>query len=147
MKGRITLNTSTNIIARIKFSTLPGEVIKFGLIGLCATLVHATVGYILASEAQMSAHVANFIGFLSAWSVSFFGHSHLTFRNHQQGKGAFYRFIIHSAVMYTLSLLVAHYVQSEFTLGEEFIPAIAAVSIPMISLVSTKIFVFRKLSL
>lgn len=132
------------IWSRILKSPLPGEVIRFGIVGMTATFIHAAIGYLLVERIQVTVQVANLLGFLSAWSISYIGHSQLSFRGHGQGKQAFFRFVIHSAAMFLMSLGIAMYLQSSLQINQSFMPVIAAFSIPLISLLSTKIFVFRK---
>ncbi len=56
------------------------QVVRFGAVGVFATLVHAISGYITVSNFDLSGVQANVAGFLIAWWVSFFGHHRFTFR-------------------------------------------------------------------
>ena len=141
---KLTDSIKFKIYTRIKQSPLPGEILRFGLVGGAATIVHASVGFFLASALEVSISIANTLGFLAAWSVSYLGHSRLSFKDHGQGQKAFYRFIIHSIAMFTIATIVAHFTQKNLNIAENWIPVIAAVTIPALSLLSTKLFVFRK---
>lgn len=59
------------------------SVLKFGLVGGMATLVHITVG-ILWIRFGLNPLVANFLAYLTALVVSFWGHHSFTFNNHNQ---------------------------------------------------------------
>lgn len=63
------------------FSTrIPGaEFVLFAAVGLIATLVHFCVGIFLIEKLHWAVWLANIVGFLTAWPVSYLGHSYLTF--------------------------------------------------------------------
>ena len=55
----------------------------FGIIGSLAALVHYCVAVSLEGFIHMSPAYANIAGFVLAFPVSYFGHSKLSFANHQ----------------------------------------------------------------
>lgn len=70
---------------------LIGQVLRFGLIGGLATLVHLLVAWwVLRMWAEGSPFLVNFIAFVVAFQVSFWGHSLFTFRQ----KGSAWRFLL-----------------------------------------------------
>lgn len=58
-----------------------GMLARFGGVGVLATLVHLGVAAaLLAVWPEASPFLANFVAFLLAFQVSFWGHRHFTFR-------------------------------------------------------------------
>lgn len=57
----------------------------FVLVGVCASLVHWLVVVALVSQSHWAPLVANVIGWLVAFVVSFTGHYQLTFRSQHAG--------------------------------------------------------------
>lgn len=55
--------------------------VRFGLVGGCATATHIIVaGAALWLIPELNVFIANLAGFLIAFWVSYFGHTHITFR-------------------------------------------------------------------
>lgn len=68
--------------------------IKFGLIGLLATLIHSSIGISLI-ENGVNPLLANICAFVFAFCVSFFGHYSYSFSGHHQDvRTAFKRFFV-----------------------------------------------------
>ena len=51
----------------------------FGLVGACAALVHYVSAVVLEAHEWLSPAYANFVAFLIAFLVSYFGHRYLSF--------------------------------------------------------------------
>ncbi len=62
----------------IKHNTL-AELLRFSVTGGLSSLVHFTVVVLLVEFGQLLPLTANVIAFLTAFSVSYFGHRHFTF--------------------------------------------------------------------
>lgn len=76
---------------RSAFYRLVGQLLRFGLVGGLATLVHLSVAWlVLQVWAQGSPFLVNLVAFLVAFQVSFWGHSRYTFRH----KGSPWRFLL-----------------------------------------------------
>lgn len=69
-----------------------GETFRFGLVGISATLTHFVVASLLISSGLAPLFVANAIGFVTAFAVSFFGHHHFSFRSQAAYASSFVRF-------------------------------------------------------
>ena len=62
------------------------RIIRFGLVGLAATLTHAGILWALVEGYRMPATVATLLGFLVAFVVSYLGHFYITFRSERSHK-------------------------------------------------------------
>ncbi|WP_417521233.1 GtrA family protein [Marinobacter sp.] len=73
-----------------RFSQLAGQLIRFGLVGGLATIVHLGMAWwILFTWPDVSPFLVNFFAFVVAFQVSFWGHSRYTFRQ----KGSALKFL------------------------------------------------------
>jgi len=67
----------------------------FGLVGASAAAVHFGVVWLLVSQGMLAALIANVLGFLLAFGVSFLGHHRLSFAAQQaRGRDALPRFAL-----------------------------------------------------
>ena len=120
------------------------QVIRFGLVGISATLVHAGVGVTAVNVFGTTGLEGNVIGFLVAWSVSFFGHHQFTFSAQADRLKAFMRFVPHSLAMFLIALFVTYVVSIGVPGIPEFmLPVMGAFIVPVISFLSSKFFVFK----
>lgn len=84
--------------------------IRFGLVGLAATLTHAGILWVLVEGYQISALVATLLGFLVAFAMSYLGHFYITFqseRSHTQTLPRFALVAIGGASLHGLIFFVA----------------------------------------
>jgi len=84
--------------------------IRFGLVGLAATLTHAGILWVLVEGYQISALVATLLGFLVAFVMSYLGHFYITFqseRSHTQTLPRFALVAIGGASLHGLIFFVA----------------------------------------
>ncbi|MGH8505805.1 MAG: GtrA family protein [Stenotrophobium sp.] len=68
--------------------TLRGQILRFGIVGLVATTIHATVYSILCARYSMDALLATACAFSCAFGISFFGHRYWTFAHNGSGFSA-----------------------------------------------------------
>lgn len=69
-----------------------GEIVRFGMVGMGATLTHLGVGLGLHYRFDVDAFAANFVAFGCALVVSYLGNSRFVFPQTGGGSGAFARF-------------------------------------------------------
>ena len=74
---------------------------RFGIVGIVATLVHATTLIILKTLYQLGTGPANLLGFVVSFTVSMYGQQRFTFKDRLQGKtlngfGLFILFLINA---------------------------------------------------
>lgn len=120
------------------------QAIRFGCIGCVATLVHAGVGYVAVTQLGITGLQGNVVGYLFAWWVSFFGHHSFTFKSKSLRIDALLRFIPHSVGMFLVALSITALVSIMGPkIPEEVLPLIGAGIVPVLSFLSSKLFVFR----
>ena len=86
-------------------STL-AQVVRFGLVGVVATIVHSAIFLGLATSCATNALIANLLAFSVAVCVSYFGHSCWTFRYVRESRSVFYRFAVTSLIGLALNSAV-----------------------------------------
>ncbi len=120
------------------------QLLKFGFVGGLATFVHATVGFLAAVLLDFGGGLANVVGFGFAWWVSFFGHYSITFERCANRGPALARFVVHSVVMFVIASAIATALSSVVMgVDDSLIPVLAACTVPVLSFISSKFFVFR----
>ena len=82
------------------------RVIRFGLVGVTATITHAVILWILVEGYFLPATQATVVGFLIAFFVSYFGHFYLTFQSNQAHQRALPRFALTAGVGAGLNWMV-----------------------------------------
>lgn len=80
------------------------QLVSFGAVGLVATLTHVAVAWVASSAAGMHYLLANLLGAIAAFSMSFLGNARLTFRTRQP--------IIHSGPRYLVITFVSYVLAS-----------------------------------
>ena len=102
----------------------PGELVKlvlqlsrFGVVGVAATAVHLTIFSLLINAVDMAPPIANIVGFLIAFLVSFAGQSSWTFPSPDASRSEagrrFLRFIGVSLIGFALNALTVFVVMTK----------------------------------
>ena len=98
------------------------ELVRFGVVGVAALLVHLASVALWWVPAGLPPLVANVLAFLLAFSVSYLGHRHLTFRaGHVAHRQSLPRFFVVAglgfAVNESLYFLLLHYTRLDYRLA------------------------------
>ena len=70
------------------------EIMRFGIVGVGATLTHLGVAFLLSHYTDIPLIVINIIAFLVAFGISFTGHYHWTFKSTGPKRESLIRFFI-----------------------------------------------------
>ncbi|MEO1475398.1 MAG: GtrA family protein [Pseudomonadota bacterium] len=120
---------------------LIGEVLRFGGVGIAATLVHAGAASLFHVLSPATAELNNVGGFLTAFGVSFAGHATWTFKTGLTGQAAM-RFFVIALVGFAASAAMMR-----FALGAELpvwaAQGLAILVVPPLSFVGAKVWAFR----
>lgn len=131
-------------MSRFSYFDFVRQIVRFGLVGGLATVVHASVGYMAVTASGMSGLGANVAGFAVAWWVSFFGHHAFTFEGQANRTLSLMRFIPHSLAIFGIGMAVTAMVSLNVRgIPEAVLPVIGAGIVPIISFLSSKFIVFR----
>lgn len=125
-------------------TAIAGQALRFGIVGVLATGVHAGVGALAVRGLGMPGLQASALGYLCAWWISFLGHYRFTFRSRQGLGAAFLRFVPHSLALFLLSFCLTALVALRGPeLPQTVLPVLGAVLVPVLSFLSSKFLVFR----
>lgn len=121
---------------------LLGEWMRFGLVGVAATLTYVAAS-LIASGAGADIYWANLIGYLASVAISYFGHALVTFRSSQSHRVQVPKFLTISILTYGLTNLIVYLVAGR--IGYSFLHASLAVacSIPPFTWLLGRFWVFR----
>ena len=117
-------------------------VAKFGIVGLVATCMHLAVALWMISMG-VQAILANFIAFLCAFSLSFLGHFKWTFNSRANCAQAFTRFFFITLIAFIGNNAVLMGLIEKNIMSEKLAVSIAVLIIPVITFVSSRIWVFK----
>ena len=115
----------------------------FIAVGTSAALVHWVVVVLLVSGQYLTPLVANVIGWLVAFGVSFMGHYQLTFR-HQRGhiRDAVWRFFVLSALGFAINETSYAILLKQTRLPYELLLAIILVAVAAFTFVASRFWAF-----
>jgi len=136
-------NLQRKVTGRLHMPTrLLAEGFRFALVGVCATLT-----YLLASYAARTLggghYVANIAGYLSSVAVSYFGHAIFTFRSTQPHATQWPKFAIVSLTTFGLTNIIIFVAVDLMGWSSSFASLVVACSIPVISWLLSRYWVFR----
>lgn len=69
------------------------QIASFGVVGICATLVHVTLAWALIERAEVDGFLANACGAAAAFSVSYLGNARITFASGRSLLGGAIRYL------------------------------------------------------
>lgn len=116
---------------------------RFALVGIVATIIHVLTALLLAHVAGLGAFWANLCAFIVAWSISYLGNDHLTFRSGAHWSKTAPRFLIVSLFCLVLNQVFVLISVGHF--GWSFPAALAVVVtlVPLTSFILSRRWVFR----
>lgn len=121
---------------------LARQLLVFGIIGVSATLTHYVVALLTHNYLGFNLYIANLSGYCTAVAISYFGHGRLTFRRELNWL-VFSRFVLVSLTTLGLSEILLWGLESQFSLHHTLSLAIVVCTIPVITFVLSKLWVFR----
>ncbi|AZL59488.1 GtrA family protein [Tabrizicola piscis] len=118
------------------------QVIKFGGVGILATLVHVFTALAARSLLHVEVQQANLIGFALAFVVSYTGHARVTFNAPMRSGQQIYRFALVALTGFAASSATVWAVTGPMGLSFPVAMAAVAVIVPAISFVAMRMWVF-----
>jgi putative flippase GtrA len=120
------------------------QIVRFGGVGGLATLAHVTVALAAQRGLPVSVQQANFMGFLAAVMLSYFGHARFTFQTRVGSAGQVQRFALMSLLGLATSSSTVWLVESALGLGFGAAMAVVAVVVPAVTFIAMRFWVFRR---
>lgn len=123
------------------------QFLRFGFVGIVATILHVAVFSVLLELFDIMAWIANVLAFGLAVCASFFGHFHWTFRPGPDAaslerRRAFPRFLLTAILGLCLNTLVAYIVVDAMNLHYVWAIAIIVLLVPPVIFLIAKFWAF-----
>ncbi len=120
------------------------EPVRFGLIGIAATLIHTVAAYLLTWTTGLDQVWINTIAFLIAFVISGIGHCFYTFRVETGRVQAIAKWLIVSVIGVALGNLIIWASMQQLGLGRNLAQAGGILIVPVWSYIAGKLWAFRK---
>lgn len=119
-----------------------GRIIRFGVVGVAATLVYAVVSALANEVFVITPVLASIIGQTASMGVSYFGHSLFSFRVKTNHHSYLWRFLIIAAVTFALNGAVTWLIANVLKLSPRVAIATVTVLIPIVNYICNRFWVF-----
>ena len=121
-----------------------GQILRFGGVGVMATVVHVVVALLMHEAVGLAPVPANFAGFTGALLLSYLGHAHYTFGVGSGQGGQFLRFLF--VALFGLATSTGTVWVLDTRLGVDFAVAMAvvAVLVPLVTYLALRFWVFAQ---
>ncbi len=123
------------------------QLLSFGLVGVGATITHACVFHLLYEYGHQHQLVANIVGFLIAFMVSYLGQFHWTFKQEALAltnkSRAFLRFFKTALIGLTINLIWAGIIIDALSLHHYIYLFFLTFITPLVIFLLNKFWVFR----
>lgn len=120
------------------------QLASFGAVGICATVTHVTVAWCAA--AGMGSHylIANLLGAVAAFFVSFLGNALLTFRSSRPLRQSGLRYVVVTLIGYALASAIMAVVERLGLPGYVYAGLVLCI-VPPTNLALARLWVFKPL--
>ncbi len=118
------------------------QLVCFGIVGVAATLTHYLMALGSHEGLGLNLYAANLMGYVTAMTVSFYGHGWLTFRV-ELTRATLQRFVIASVSTFLSSELLLWALETGTDLSHRITLSIVVISVPLVSFVLNKFWVYR----
>lgn len=125
---------------------LPGQIMRFGMVGITATATHITTAMLLVEWAHLEPLKANFFAFSLAVLVSFGGHYHWTFKASTPYSSSFPRFSAIALLGMGFNQTIIFSVVNLLGLDYRFGLAAVIMVVPVISFMANKLWAFQAIN-
>ncbi len=118
--------------------------IRYGLVGVTASVVHASIGLLLHEYGGLDPFWAHACGFFGGLITAYFGHYHYSFKDDGSHKERFPKFFITALTGFSLHQSGVYVLVNQlgFDYSTQALP-ILMVCVPMVTFLMSKFWVFR----
>jgi putative flippase GtrA len=120
-----------------------GRILRFGLIGICATLVYALTAAMAIEILSISPIPSSILGQAVSAVVSYLGHSIFTFRVKTDHRAFLWRFMIIAGLTLATNVTVTWLLTDILRLSHRVMIAVVSILIPTINYVCNRFWVFK----
>ena len=121
-----------------------GRILRFGLIGICATLVYALTAAMAIEILSISPIPASVLGQAVSAGVSYLGHSIFTFRVKTDHRAFLWRFMIIAGLTLAANVTVTWLLTDILELSHRVMIAVMSILIPAVNYVCNRFWVFKR---
>jgi putative flippase GtrA len=125
-----------------KITTEGGRIIRFGLVGVCATLVYILVSIIANENLRIAPVPTSILAQASSFAVSYFGHTVYSFRVKSDHSLFLWRFALITGLTFVLATSMTWLIADVGRLSPRIAVAVVAVLIPLVSYLCNRFWVF-----
>jgi putative flippase GtrA len=119
------------------------RIIRFGIVGIAATLVYAGVTYLVVETGVAKPIMASVIGQLTAGFISYFGHLRFSFAVDPDHKSFVWRFLVIAAVTFAMNIGVTFLLTEVLGLSYRVSIVVVTVLIPITNYLCNRFWVFH----
>ena len=117
--------------------------LRFGVVGIAATLTHASVVTAIIEASTLEPRIANAIAFAVAFIVSFNGHFHWTFSKEAPAKRALWRFFVIALAGFGANTIVLSMLLAQNVLPESIAALVSILAVPVTTFLAARLWGFR----
>jgi putative flippase GtrA len=145
MEGRLRrLQIASGIAAQpLSLATELGRVVRFGFVGVCATLVYAAASLVAIEVFRFSPVLASMLGYCFSMGISYLGHVYYSFRVEPKHRLFLWRFITIAALTFGIAAVLTVVLTENLRLSHRVTIMIISVVIPATSYLCNRLWVFR----
>lgn len=118
------------------------SVLRFGIIGIVATITHIVIVAFILAFNLMPIFTANFTAFLTAFCVSFIGNYKWTFKSHNNLKRSLGRYFLIASLGFIVNNIILFILIYEKILPPLYAAIISACFIPIVTFLLSKYWAF-----
>jgi putative flippase GtrA len=115
---------------------------RFGIVGLCATLVYVAVAGFANEVFEIAPVFASLLGVAASTGVSYFGHVFFSFRVEPNHRDFLWRFLLIAALAFSLSAGMTWLIANVMQLSPRLAITTVTVLIPIINYLCNRYWVF-----
>jgi len=129
-------------------NSLAKQGLRFGIIGICSAVTHISIYLVLGRPDALNPLIANLIGFIFAFVVSFTGHRYWTFNTQTTNSGIHWfqympRFITTTLLGLGLNTLIVYLIVFKLGMAYGYAVPFMLTIVPVVTFILNKLWVFR----
>ncbi|WP_299870059.1 GtrA family protein [uncultured Roseobacter sp.] len=122
----------------------PQQVVRFGLVGIVATITHLVVAQFVLLSGLATVFQSTVVGFLVAFAVSLSGHHWFTFRHNNRFYQSLWKYAAVAIGGFLANILILAVLVSTAWVSRSIALSIAVLAVPILSYVASSLWAFPK---